>query len=186
VIGAVAWPVVLASVLQLLTAATFVALGSIAYVRGSEAQVAAEAEVLRQGHSSDLLARGSVNFKETSTELALPVIIAAVLAALAMLNLAGSQSGRVATWVLQSIIVLAGGFVTAQQVFAVRFVRSAFEKSGDEALASLDVAGLMKAATSVFPAWFRTVVVVRFALVTVGSLVVIVLLALPSSSPHYQ
>lgn len=125
-------------------------MGSIAYVRGTHAQAAAEAEVVRQGFPDDLLARGNVNFKENGAELALPLLIAVVLSALAVFNLAGSQTVRVGTWVFQSILVLAGGFVTGQQLFAVRFVRSAFAKSGDDELARVDVDALMGAATARF------------------------------------
>ena len=46
-------------------------------------------------------------------------------------------------------------------------------------LARVDVRALMGAATQAFPSWFRIMVVVRLALVTGGSIVVIVLLAIP-------
>ena len=180
-----AWPVVLASVLQFTTALTFVAMGWIAHVRGSSAQAAAETEAMRQGFSKDLLVRGKVNFKESRAELSLPLLIAVVLTALALLNVAGSNAGRVATWAFHSILLLAGGLVTGQQVFAVRFVGSAFSKSGDADLARVDVDALIDAATGAFPHWFRSVVAIRFVLVTVGSLVVILALALPSASSHF-
>jgi hypothetical protein len=104
---------------------------------------------------------------------------------LATLNLIGSGIGRPATWVFQSMLLIAGGFITAGQVFALHFVRSAFEKSGDEALARVDVKALMDAATRAFPHSFRMLVAIRFSLVTVGSLIVMVLLLLPSASRHY-
>ena len=158
----------------------------IAYLRGPSSQTAAETEVLRQGFSKDLLVRGNVNLKESRAELAVPLLIAVALAALALLNIAGSHTGRTATWVFQSILLLVGGFVTGQQVFAVRFVRSAFAKSGDADLTRVDVDALIVAATLAFPRWFRHVVAIRFTLVTVGSLLVILLLAFPSADSHFR
>jgi len=86
---------------------------------------------------------------------------------------------------LHPIVFLLGGVVTVGQVFATRQVRSAFVRSGDEQLARVDVARVMAAAVGAFLRWFRAVVVVRFLLITFGSVVVIVLLTLPSSSSHY-
>ena len=44
----------------------------------------------------------------------------------------------------------------------------------------------MEAATRAFPSWFRVVVVLRFVLVTLGSFVVAILLALPSASSYFR
>lgn len=173
------WAVTLAAALQLLTAVTFAAIGYLAYKHGDEAQAAAEAEVVKQGHPLDLLERGRVNFRERGLEAVLPFLIAVALALLAVLNMAGSGLGRLSTWVVHSVLLVAGGFITAAQVFVVPFIESSFRKSGDAQLAGVDVRAWMDAATQAFPSWFRIMVVVRFALVTVGSIVVIVLLALP-------
>ena len=180
------WPVVLASVLQYSTAATFIVMALVAYRFGSAAQEAAEAEVVRQGHSAELLIRGRVNFRETGAELALPLGIALVLIALGTLNLAGYDLARVTTWVFHAVLFVGGGYITGAQVFAVRFVQSVFKRSGDDALARVDVGGLMEAATSSFPTWFRMVVALRFALVTMGSVVLVILLILPSASGHFR
>jgi hypothetical protein len=117
-----------------------------------------------------------MNFRERSIDLSLPFGIGLLLAVLAALNLAGSEIGRTGTLVFQPILLVAGGAVTAGQVFAVRFVRSSFRKSGDEALVRVDVEALISAATRAFPSWFRTLVGARFGLVTIGSLLVIILL----------
>lgn len=146
------WPVVLASVLQFATALAFVAMALLAYRYGSDAQAAAEAEVARQGDPPHLLDRARVNVRESGAELALPLGIALALAVLGTLNLAGSGTARVATWTFQPPLLVAGGFVTAGQVFAVRFVRSAFLKSGDQDLKLMNVERFMEAATSEFPA----------------------------------
>lgn len=100
----------------------FVAMALLAYRYGSDAQAAAEAEVARQGDPPHLLDRARVNVRESGAELALPLGIALALAVLGTLNLAGSGTARVATWTFQPPLLVAGGFVTAGQVFAVRFV----------------------------------------------------------------
>jgi hypothetical protein len=53
-------------------------------------------------------------------------------------------------------------------------------------LAAIDVKAFVDAATDAFPGWFLTAVRARFALVTVGSLLIIILLALPSATGHFR
>lgn len=178
--------VVGAAVLQLVQAVAFLVQSFLAYRYGANAQRAAEAEVARQGLPAELLARNGVRFTESRAELLLPVAIAVCLAVLATLNLAGVEAGRIATWILQPVFLLAAGFVTANQVFAVRFLSSAFGKSGDAALNRVDVRRFVDAAIGAFPAWFRALVVARFVLVTVGSLLVLLLLTVPAASSYFR
>jgi len=70
------------------------------------------------------------------------------------------------------------GFITTGQVFPVRFTESAFKKSGDTAGQKIDVKAFINAANSVFPAWLRYVMLIRFALVTAGSMLMVILLAM--------
>jgi hypothetical protein len=130
--------------------------------------------------------RGRVNLTERGVDAALPVVIAILATALATLNLAGNGVGRTLTWVFQPIVLVAGGVVSAGQVFAGRYVRSAFVRTGDEELAGIDVGELMDAAVRAFPSWFRIVVIARFALVTLGSVVIIILLTLPSATHYFD
>jgi hypothetical protein len=67
-----------------------------------------------------------------------------------------------------------------------RFLESAFKKSGDATLAGINVKAFVDAATDAFPAWFLYAVRVRFALVTLGSLLVIILLAGPSANAYFR
>ena len=180
------WAVVSAAVLQYSTGATFLVMAFVAYRSGSAAQAAAEAEVVRQGLPADLLERGRVNFRETGVGLLFPLAIALVLAVLASLNLAGNPGARVTTWVFQFLLFVLGGYITSRQVFAVRFIRSAFDKTGDEDLARVDVEKLIEKAMGVFPAWVRVVVAVRLTLVTAGSVAIVVLLALPSAGSYFS
>lgn len=116
----------------------------------------------------------------------LPLAIAACLGTLASLNLAGNPTGRIVTWIFQPIFLLGGGVVTAGQVFAVRQLQSAFSKSGDATLRSINVKAFVDAAMGAFPTGFRYLVAARFALTTVGSLLVIILLAVPPASAHFR
>jgi hypothetical protein len=174
-------PLVVASMLQFLLAATFLIVPVVAYRHGASAQRAAEAEVTRQGAPAGILARHKVRFEESAAETVLPFAIALCLATLASLNLAGSEAGRILSWIVQPILLVAGGVVTAGQVFPVRYIESAFRKSGDATLQRIDVRAFVDAARSAFPAWLRYVIAARFVLVTVGSLLVIVLLAVASA-----
>jgi hypothetical protein len=178
--------VVIAAVLQIATATTFVGMSLVAYLYGSSAQRAAEDEVVRQGQPADALVRGRVNFEERGVELMLPLGIALLLSFLAAFNLSGVEVARITTWVVHLILCVGGGFVTAQQVFASRFIRSAFERSGDAVLPLIDVGAMIDSATGMFPSWFRVLVTARFVLVTAGSVVIMVLVALPSASSHYS
>jgi len=173
-----------AATLQLLLAVTFLIAPAVAHLYGAEAQAGAEAEIERQGFPARVLAENRVTFTSGAVVgRALPVAIALVLAALAVLNLRGSRIGRIATFVFQPLVLLAGGTVLAGQVFAVQFVESTFAKSGDVTLERIDVRSVMSAAMEAFPAWLPINVWTRFVLATLGSLLVLVLLASRSASP---
>jgi hypothetical protein len=168
----------LIALLQNATAATFLLIGLAASRYGAAGQRAAEAEVVRQGFPVALLARHRVRLEERGAELLLPVGIAGLLATLATLNLAASAVGPPATRILQPILLLAGGVVTAGQVFAVRFVAAAFRTSPDPDARAVDVRAVVDAGAAAFPRWLRPLVVTRFVLVTLGSAIVLLLLAI--------
>jgi hypothetical protein len=178
--------VTLAAVLQLLLAATFLIMPTLAYRYGPRAQAAAEAEVVRQGFPADVLARNRVNFGEGAVGLLLAVAIALALVVLAALNLAGNPAGRIGSWVLQPLLLIAGGLILSRQVFTARFLASAFRSSGDPTLAGIDVKAFVDAAAGAYPAGFPYVVGARFVLATPGSLLIIVLLAVPSASAYFR
>jgi hypothetical protein len=178
--------VTVAAVLQLLLAATFLIMPTLAYLYGTRAQAAAEAEVARQGFPADVLARNHVNFGEGTLGLLGAVAIAVALVALAALNLAGNPAGRIGSWILQPLLVIAGVLILSRQVFATRFLSAAFKSSGDTTLAGIDVKAFVDAATGAYPAWFPYVVSARFGLATLGSLLIIVLLAVPSANAWFR
>jgi hypothetical protein len=72
--------------------------------------------------------------------------------ALVALNLAGNPAGRIGSWILQPILLIAGGLVESRQVFAARFLESAFKDSGDATLAAINVKAFVDAATGTYPA----------------------------------
>jgi len=167
-----------AGLLQLALASAFVAMGACAWRYGADAQRAAEGEVLRQGYDAELLARHGVNFRERAAELVLPLSIAALLVLLAVLNLRESGIGRSLSLVVAPILLVAGGAVTASQVFAVHSIESAFRKADDANLRAVNVRRFVDAAIDVFPPGFRSLVIARFVLTTLGSATVVVLLTL--------
>jgi hypothetical protein len=162
--------VISAALLQGLLAALFLIIPVVVARHGGKAQRAAEAEVVRQGVPAGVLARHRVRFDERPVEFLLPVAIGLGLATLAWLNLAGNGTGRVLSWVLQPILLVAGGLITGGQVFPTRSLESAFRKSTDPTLRGIDVAAFVDAARRAFPAWLRQLIVARFVLVTAGSL----------------
>jgi hypothetical protein len=178
--------VTLAAVLQLLLAASFLIMPILVYLYGAKAQAAAEAEVVKQGFPADVLARNNVHFNEGALGFVLPLVIATFLAALAVLSLAGNGAGRILSLIFQPIFLIGAGFVTFRQAFAGRFLESAFEKSGDATLAGMNVKAFVDAATEAFPPWFLLAVRARFALVILGSPLVIVLLAVPSATAYFR
>nr|WP_042186619.1 hypothetical protein [Kibdelosporangium sp. MJ126-NF4]CEL17410.1 hypothetical protein [Kibdelosporangium sp. MJ126-NF4]CTQ91362.1 hypothetical protein [Kibdelosporangium sp. MJ126-NF4] len=167
-----------AGIVQLMLAVTFVIIPIIAYRHGTTAQRAAETEVKNQGFPAEVLARHRIRFAESATETLFPFGVALCLATLALLNLTGTEIGRVLSLVVQPLLLIGGGVITAGQMAPIRFVESALRKSGDTAIRTIDVKAFVDAANAAFPAYLRPIIVTRFALVTGGSVLVIVLLAL--------
>jgi hypothetical protein len=178
--------VVLASLLQFLLAATFLILPAVGRLRGPDAQRAAEADVARQDFPVAVLAQRRIDFGASRASVVLAVAIGLCFATLGALDLAGSEVGRTLSWICQPIILVLGAVIMPGEVFTVRYVESAFEKSGDPALRGIDVKAFVDAARGAYPGWFGFVVAARLALATVGSLLVIVLLAVPQASAYFR
>ncbi|WP_211768595.1 hypothetical protein [Kutzneria sp. CA-103260] len=158
-------------------AATFLIVPIVAYRHGTAAQHAAEAQVESQGYEAELLSRHRIRFAESGAEMLLPFAIAVLMGTLAALNAFDTGIGRILSLVVQPLLLLAGGVVTAGQVFVVRFTESALRKSGDAAVRDLDVKAFIDAAEAAFPSWLRYLIVTRFVLVTMGSAFVVLVLA---------
>ena len=178
--------VTVAAGLQLLIAATFVICGVVAFGWGGDANAAARAEVARQGFPVGVLANNHINFGEGVMELVLPVAIALGITVLALLNLAGNRVGRILTWVLQPMLFVAGGFIISHQIFATHFIEQSFSSSGNPTLQHIDVSAFVDAAVNAYPPGFLYVDYSRFGLVVLGSLVIIVLLAIPAANAYFR
>lgn len=72
-----------------------------------------------------------------------------------------------------------GCVIMPGEVFTTRYLEAAARKSDDPELRGLDVQAVVDAAVGAFPTWFRPVITARFVLATLGSLAVVILLALP-------
>ncbi|NEA36605.1 hypothetical protein [Streptomyces sp. SID13031] len=178
--------VIVTAVLLSVLGLTFCLIPLVAYRHGDAAERAAEHEVARQGFPSEVLAQHRVQFKESGLETLFPFGIAAVLFIVAGLDLAGVGPARVASWVVAGILLVVGGFITAGQLFATRYIEAAFKRSKDPAVRNIDARAIIEVAGKVFPSWLRPVQIVRFVLTTVGSAVVIVLLMTTAASVHFR
>ncbi|GIH23584.1 hypothetical protein Aph01nite_18940 [Acrocarpospora phusangensis] len=159
------------AVLQFLLALTYLAVPLVGHRHGVAAQRAADTEIRRQGHDPAVLVKHGLDFTASTASVMVSVAIAAGLAATAVLNLGGQP---LPTWILQPILLIAGGFITTAQVFVGRYVQAALHKSGT---LDIDTQALLGAAEAAFPGWFRPLVVTRFLLTTAGSLVILLVLA---------
>ncbi|MFG1706911.1 hypothetical protein ACFLIM_27335 [Nonomuraea sp. M3C6] len=176
--------VVTAATLQLLTAVPFLIGTFDVLVLGAEAQAAAEAEVVRQGFPAEILSQHSIDFGGKVSELPLAVGMAVILAALAALNLAGNRTGRILSWIFHPILFVLGCVIVSAQVFTAQFLESSFKS--DPVLARIDVPALMDATMQVIPGWLLPVNVGKLILTTLGSLLVVVLLALPLARAYFR
>ncbi|GAA4599674.1 hypothetical protein GCM10023194_80410 [Planotetraspora phitsanulokensis] len=144
---------VFVAVMQLLVAAAFVSIPLGRHRYGPAATASAEAELERQGVRPTILAENGMRFDAGGHETAVPVAVAAVMVALAGLNLYGGDLARPLTWVFQSIVLLGNCLILYSNLTAVKSVQAAFLRKGDPMLARVDVRALLKAAEDGFPAW---------------------------------
>jgi len=175
--------VTVAALLQVLLAVTFVVIPVVGARHGPAAQRAAENDVTRQGSPAAVLTERGVDFGASRGSIVAAVAIGVCFAVLATLNLAGSDAGRILTWILQPILFLGGGLIIMPgEVFTTRYVEAAFRKAG---VADIDVKAFVNTASAAYPPWFRSVIITRFALATLGSILVVVLLTTPTANAYF-
>lgn len=170
-------PLTLVALLQVLLAVTFVVIPVVGARHGPAAQRAAENDVTRQGFPVTVLAERGVDFGASRGSIVAAVAIGMCFATLALLNLAGDDVGRILTWILQPLLFVAGLIIMPGEVFTTRYVEAAFRKAG---VRDINVGAFVDAASAAYPPWFRSVIVTRFVLATLGSVLVVVLLAVSS------
>ncbi|GGT02476.1 hypothetical protein GCM10010156_70570 [Planobispora rosea] len=169
---------VLIAVMQLLVAAAFVSIPLVRNRYGARAMARAEAELARQGVRTTVLTENGMRFDAGGHETWAPGGIAAIMTALAGLNLAAVSWAGTATWVLQSLVLLGNCVILYSQLTAVTSVQAAFARKGDPELARIDVPVLLKAAEAGFPAWTWTLQNVRHIVVFGASIAALAVLAL--------
>ena len=169
-------PPLAAAVLQLLTAVPFLLSIVVVWVYGTGAQAAAEAELVRQGVPAAVLAEHGISFGANTAEIPIPAAIIAVLVAFALLNFAGKRAGRILSWLFHPVLAVAGILIVPAQLFTASYLQASFRD--DPVLARIDVPALVTAAQHAMPAWLPAVDWAKLLLTTLGSVAVIVLLAL--------
>jgi hypothetical protein len=172
--------------LQLLTALPFLLSIFVVWRYGADAQAAAEAELTRQGVPTSVLADHGIRFGSNTAEIPIPAAIILVLVVLALLNLAGNRVGRTLSWIFHVILVVAGTVIIPGQVFTTSVLESSFRSSGDAVLQRIDVPALVGAADRIMPGWLPYVDGAKLVLTTLGSVLVIVLLTVPSTGRYVR
>lgn len=175
--------VTLAVVLQLLLAATFLVSVATAVGYGPAAQRAAEAELSRQGIPPTVLGAENLRFDEGLAGTVPAVIIALLLIMLAILNLRGRRIGRLLSWILQPLLVVAGAILVSGQVFLEAGLVQAFGQAG---VTGVDVAALVAAVRAEFPFWYPAEAWLKLILVTAGQVVTMILLGSRPARDHVQ
>ncbi|GAB3651459.1 hypothetical protein [Glycomyces tarimensis] len=171
--------------IQLLLALALAISAIVAFVYGPDAQDAFEAELANQGVDVSELPGNTANF-EGASNLIISIVIIAILVVLALLNAAGNRVGRILTWIFQPLVLICGGFLFAGQVFLGQWLQWAFDNSNDEQIQGLDAEALVNAAYDAFPAWSVIIDWAVLILATLGSLLVIILLAVPSANAYFR
>lgn len=175
--------VTLAVWLQILLGVFIIGQSIVSALYGADAQAAAEAELAAQGYSMADLPEGTT-FESDATSWVVPIVAGVLVIVLGLLNGAGKRPARIITWVVQPLVLLCGGFIAVSQLFAADFLQASIEASGGPE--GIDTQSLIDALAGVYPAWTNVVFYGAFALATLGSLLVIVLLAVPAANAFFR
>jgi TRAP-type C4-dicarboxylate transport system permease small subunit len=169
--------------LQILLGVFLIAQAALGLLYAGDAQAAAEAELASQGYDMSDLPEGTT-FESSGALALIPIAIGAALIVLALLNRVGNRPARVVTWVLQPIVLLCGGFLAVSQLFLTQFLEAGIDSGGGPD--DLDVQALVDALYGAYPAWWVVIDYGAFALATIGSILVIILLATPSANAFFR
>ena len=172
--------------LQILLAIALAVSAVVQYLYGPDANEAFEEELRNQGVEINDLPENTANFGGDVGSLVFSAVIVAILVILALLNAGGNRVGRILTWIFQPLVLICGTFLFATQLFLATVLSWAFDNSGDEQLEALDVDALVEAAIGAYPSWSIVVDWAVVALATLGSILVIILLAVPSANAYFR
>jgi hypothetical protein len=169
----------LAAALQILIALAFVTIPLVRHRYGPAAKASAEAELSRQGVPPTVLAENGLRFDAGGHETIVPATVAAVLLALAALNLTDGPGAQLLTWIFQSVILVGNALILHSQLTAAQSVTKAFARKNDPVLARIDVQAFLTAAERGFPRWvFPVLQNVRHTVVIAGSLLALLAVTL--------
>lgn len=149
------------AVMQLVIAAALVSIPLVRHRYGATAMAHAEAHLRGQGVTPTVLADNGMRFDAGGHETVAPAGVAAVMIALAGLNLGGISWVGTLNWVFLALVLVGNGAILYSQLTAATSVTAAFARKGDPDLARIDVPALLKAAEDGFPAWTWTLQTVR-------------------------
>jgi uncharacterized membrane protein YsdA (DUF1294 family) len=172
--------------LQILLAVFLVASALTNLLYGPDAQAAAEAELEAQGVDLADVPQGTLAYDQGLAPLLVTIVIALGLVVLALLNGAGKRPARIITWVVQPIVLICGAILFAGQFVGEQMMQMAVENAGSDALANADMGAVVDAAYGAYPAWTAIISYGVLALATLGSLAIIILLAVPSANAYFR
>ncbi|MCG5215268.1 hypothetical protein [Streptosporangium sp. KLBMP 9127] len=165
------------AVMQILVALAFVSIPLVRNRYGATATARAHAELTRQNVPTTVLADNGMRFDAGGHETWAPVSIAALMIGLAGLNLFTVPWAHTATWIVQTLVLIANGAILYSQLTAEKSVRAAFARKGDPDLARIDVPALLAAAEAGFPTWTWTLGKVRHIVVFGASILALAVTA---------
>jgi hypothetical protein len=156
---------VTAAALALIVAAAFVSMPLVRHRYGAAAMASAQRELTRQRVRTTALAEHGMRFDASGHESAAPLGIAAVLLAVAGVNLVGPGWAGTMSVVVFALVLLGNGVIVYSNLTAVKSVRAAFARKNDPELLRVDVPALLAAAEAGFPGWTWTLQKLRNAAV---------------------
>jgi hypothetical protein len=176
--------VTVAVLLQWVLAISLVVLAAASYIYNPYFNDAFNAELARQSGIAELPSASPGSAELISAPaLVIAIIVAAALVVLALLNAAGKRPGRILTWIFQFLVLISAGFCIVGWLLYVPTLQWAFDSSGDELIQGLDAGSV---ADAMFPSSFLFVAWTTAALATFVPLLVITLLAVPSSNAFFH
>lgn len=180
------WTVTTAVWLQILLGVFLVASAVTNLLYGPDAQAAAEAELEAQGVDLADVPEGILTYDQGVGPLIVTIVVALGLVVLALLNRGGNRPARIITWIVQPIVLICGAVLFAGQFVGEQMMQMAVENAGSDALANADMGAVVDAAYGAYPAWTAVFSYGVLVLATLGSLVIIILLAVPSANAYFR
>jgi hypothetical protein len=139
-----------------LLAAAFVGIPLVRHRHGPAATVTAHAELDRQGVRTTVPAENGMRFDAGGHETSVPASVAAAMAVLAGLHVAGAAWAVPLTWGALAPVAIGDCLIIHSDRTAAASVRAAFPRTGDPGPARVDVPAPLAAAERGFPAWTWT------------------------------